>query len=388
MAAKNRHKMRFWNDSYVQHGFTKVIGCDKLDNARCTLCNTILGKDSLKPSKLKRHQELKHKENTESVETFKAKRAHYDMKGTLPAFGFCLTSQQLLPVSYEVSLVIAKAKASQTAGEKLTKPSAVKIVQILLGRNEAKRIDSVPLSDDTVNNRIADIANDILSQLMAQIQDSSCKISLPCDETTDVKSISQLVAYVRFIKENAIVDEFLFCQEMEERTTVKDVFDFVNVFLRENSMAWNKEGLVCTDGAPAVIGHRSGFVAPLKQVASRIVSYHCAIQKYALACKTLSLESKSVIDSVVKAVDFIRGRAVNYRLFKAFCDDLGKEHQYLLFRTEMQWLSQEKVLSRVAELVTKVSVFFREHGSVELATLFDDNRFQLKVFIWQTSLVF
>ena len=66
-------------------------------------------------------------------------------------------------------LIIAKAKAPYTAGEKLIKPSAVKMVQISLGRNESKRIDSVPLSDDTVNNRIADIANDILSQLIAQI---------------------------------------------------------------------------------------------------------------------------------------------------------------------------------------------------------------------------
>ena len=50
------------------------------------------------------------------------------------------------------------------------------MAQILLGRNEAKRIDSVPLSDDTVNNKIEDIADDILSQLIAQIQDSPCII--------------------------------------------------------------------------------------------------------------------------------------------------------------------------------------------------------------------
>ena len=75
-----------------------------------------------------------------------------------------------------------------------------------------KRIDSVLLSDDTLNNRIAGIANDILSQLIAQIQDSPCKISLQLDEPTDIKPIRQLVAYVRFVKENAIVDEFLFCQ--------------------------------------------------------------------------------------------------------------------------------------------------------------------------------
>ena len=70
MAAKNRHKIRFWDDSYVQYGFTKVIGCDKLDNAQCTLYNTILGKNFLKSSKLKRHKQLKHKKNMDSVETF------------------------------------------------------------------------------------------------------------------------------------------------------------------------------------------------------------------------------------------------------------------------------------------------------------------------------
>ena len=128
-----------------------------------------MGNDSLKPSKLKGHKELKHKENMDSVEMFKAKRARYDVRGTLPALSFCLTSQPLLRASYEVSLIIAKAKTPHTTGEKLIKSSAVKMAQILLGRNEAKRIGSVLLSDDTVDNRIADIANDILSQLIAQI---------------------------------------------------------------------------------------------------------------------------------------------------------------------------------------------------------------------------
>ena len=151
--------------------FHKSIACDKLDNAECTLYNTILGNDSLKPSKLKRHKELKHKENMDSVEAFEAKRARYDVRGTLPCvIGFCLSSQPFLRAPYEVSLI--KAKTPHTAGEKLIKPSAVKMAQILLGRNEAKRIDSVPWSDDTVYSRIADIANDILSQLIARIQDA------------------------------------------------------------------------------------------------------------------------------------------------------------------------------------------------------------------------
>ena len=139
-----------------------------------------------------------------------------------------------------------------------------------------------------------------------------------------------------FVKENAIVDEFIFCQEMKERTRAKDVFDLVNAFLRKNSIAWNKMGSVCSDGAPAMIWRQSGFIALIKQVAPLIVSNHCAIHKYALAFKTLPLELTSVLDSVVKAMNFIRGRAVNSRLFKAFCDDPGKQHQYLLSHTKMR----------------------------------------------------
>ena len=85
---------------------------------------------------------------------------------------------------------------------------------------------------------------------------------------------------MRFVKENAIVDEVSFCQEMKERTRAKNVSDLVNAFLRENPIAWNKVGPVCADGAPAMIGHQPRFVAPLKQVAPHIVSNHCAILKY------------------------------------------------------------------------------------------------------------
>ena len=105
---------------------------------------------------------------------------------------------------------------------------------------------------------------------------------------------------------------------MKECTRAKDVFDFVNAFFRENSIAWNKVGSVCSDDAPAMIRHRSGFVALMKQIAPHIVSNCCTIHKYALVCETLPLELKSVLDFIVKAVNFIRGRAVNSRLFKAF----------------------------------------------------------------------
>ena len=63
----------------------------------------------------------------DSVEAFKAIRSRYDMRRTLPVLGFCLTTQPLLRALYEVSLIIAKAKAPHTIGEKIIKRSAVKM---------------------------------------------------------------------------------------------------------------------------------------------------------------------------------------------------------------------------------------------------------------------
>ena len=53
--------------------------------------------------------------------------------------------------------------------------------------------------------------------------------------------------------------------------------------------------------------------------------------------KTLPLTLKNVMDSCVKIVNFIRGRANNHRLFKAFCSDLD-DGASVSYRSEMAFL--------------------------------------------------
>ena len=125
-------------------------------------------------------------------------------------------------------------------------------------------------------------------------------------------------------------------------------------------------GSVCTDGVPAMIGHRSGFVALMKQVAPHIVSNYCAIHKYALACNTLPLELKSVLDSVVKAMNFIRGRAVNSQLFKAFRHNLVKEHQYLFSTPKYDGYRGEKCSPVLQNLSLKLPCSFVSMGQWNL----------------------
>ena len=140
-------------------------------------------------------------------------------------------------------------------------------------------------------------------------------------------------------------------------------------------------GLICTDGAPAMIRLQSGFVALMKQVAPRIVSNHCAIHKYALACRH-SLFNWKLSWFCSKGCEFHSTLRDKFSILQSILRQpwKGASVAYLLFHAEVRWLSRGEVLFRVAELITEIAVFLREHGSVELATLFDDNRFQLMVF--------
>lgn len=79
------------------------------------------------------------------------------------------------------------------------------------------------------------------------------------DESTDVANCSQLLVYVRYIYEGDFKDEFLFCKPLETTTTARDVFNTVSSFLESYGISWDKVCGVCTDGAPSMLGRRSGF---------------------------------------------------------------------------------------------------------------------------------
>ena len=94
--------------------------------------------------------------------------------------------------------------------------------------------------------------------------------------------------------------------------------------------------LIRFDDAATMTEHRIDVVALMKQVAPHVISRHCAIRKYTLSCQTLPIELKSVLDHVVKSVNFVGGRAANCQFFKAFYDNLTYKYQYLLFHFEVR----------------------------------------------------
>ena len=67
-----------------------------------------------------------------------------------------------LKASYEVSLMIAKQKKAHTIGENLVLPAAKIIVYCVFGDESVKKLNSISLSNNTVQRRIEEMSVDIL----------------------------------------------------------------------------------------------------------------------------------------------------------------------------------------------------------------------------------
>ena len=75
----------------------------------------------------------------------------------------------------------------------------------------------------------------------------------------DITNLAYLLSYVRYIYNNDILEDLLFCQPLHGRTTGMDIFQIVENFFAQ--VFWTDCVGVCTDGAAAIIGHTAGFHA-------------------------------------------------------------------------------------------------------------------------------
>ena len=193
------------------------------------------------------------------------------------------------------------------------------------------------------------------------------------DESTDCAQYSQLLVFVRYMYECDIKEEFLFCEPLVTTTKATDVLDLVTTFMDKHNIPMDKLGSMCTDGAPAMLGNKSGFCALVKRLVPDVTVTHCVLHRHALASKSLPQDIKDIMTNVVSVVNFIRSRASNHRLFLALCKEMGSEHEVLLYHTEVRWLSRGRVLTRVYELRKEIELFLRDKGNTLHEKLSDND---------------
>jgi len=359
---------RCWSDDYVKYGFALFI--DKgLEKAQCMLCYKILGNDSLRPSKLSHHLNTIHTDcKYKDVAFFERKQVQLkhvklDTSGTF----FTQTSASI-EASYHVALQIAKQKKAHTIGENLIKPCALKMVELMLGSESCKKLDAIPLSNDTISRRIKEMADDITLMLISELKSSAYGMfSIQLDESTDVANCSQLMVFVRWATTNNIKENILFCMPLETTTKGTDIFQKVDHFFEQHGLKWENLCSVCTDGAQAMLGIRSGFSSMAKKMSPEATSIHCMIHRQALASKTLPTKLESTLAVLIKIVNYVKSSALNTRLFSELCNNLSADYKTLLFHTKVRWLSQGNMLNRVFELRMELIEFFKKQGKDEFS---------------------
>jgi len=209
-------------------------------------------------------------------------------------------NEKVLSASFKIAQLIAKSKKPHTIGEKLLKPCLLNAVEEVLGEEAKNKIQEIPLSNNTVKARIDKISFDIEEQLLVKIKNSPF-YALQCDESTDVSQCCQLLVFVRFLDDdNTIKEELLLLQELVTTSKGSDVMKIINEYFEKHDIMWEKLVGFCTDGAPAMLGSRSGLATLVKEKNRKVLTTHCIIHRQALASKTLHEELLYTLKQAIK----------------------------------------------------------------------------------------
>lgn len=270
-------------------------------------------------------------------------------------------NQAATEASFRVSHFLAKNKKPFTDGELFKEAmtiTAETIFKDFKNKDEIKNaLRSVPLGPASVTRRVKSLSEDVHRQVLKDL--SICTyFSLQFDESLDVMDTAQLVVFVRMAFQDATTKEdFLTLLHLKERTRGEDIYNEFKKYVTENDIPIHKLVAITTDGAPAMLGVRSGFIALCRNDPAfpDFVNYHCVIHQQALAGKVVDFSH--VMTLVVKLINSIRAKALQRRLFKALLDELDAAYGDLLLHADVRWLSRGKVLQRFVDLLPEIKTF-------------------------------
>lgn len=360
---------RKYDPVYLKCGFS-YIEDNKGQKPQCVICSEVLANESMKPSKLKHHLDTKHPACKDKPVAF-FQRQHQKLRTSQKCLtASCSKQEEALRASYHVAHRIAKAKKPHTIAEELILPAPMDMVREVMGQSAADKLKTIPLSNDTIAQRIHDMSGNIKEQTTARVQ-ASPYYALQMDESTDVSNHAILLVYVRHILDGDLQEQFLCSRDLPTTTKAEDIFNSVDLYLSSVGLSWEYCVGITTDGAAAMTGKHSGVVKQILERAPNATWNHCFLHREALAAKDMVTELDEALKDVIKVVNHIKRSAKNSRCFSKLCKDLGSEHMQVLYHSEVRWLSRGKVLSRFYELKTEIATFLSENNS-PYAKLFDN----------------
>uniref|UniRef100_A0A671KM04 DUF4371 domain-containing protein n=1 Tax=Sinocyclocheilus anshuiensis TaxID=1608454 RepID=A0A671KM04_9TELE len=261
-------------------------------------------------------------------------------------------SKVTLKASYMVAAHVARSKKAFTIAKELILPSAVDRCRELLGDAAATKIQSIPLSNDTMARRIVDMSDDTECQLVERIK-ASPYFAIQLDESTDISNVMLLLVFVRYCTDSNLCEDLLFCKELPTRTVADNVMHCLDEYFTEKGLDWKYCSGICTDNAAAMTGKHHGAVKQIQERAPEANWTHCFLHRESLATKQTSPELHEVMNSAVKTVNYIKKNALNSRCFA------------LLYHCKIRWLSRGCALNRLFELRKEVHTFLEDKEQAE-----------------------
>ena len=241
------------------------------------------------------------------------------------------------------------------------------------------KLRSVPLSNDTVSRRINEMSDDIETQVCLKLQET--EFSIQVDESTVRDNQPLLLAYVGITKDKKICEEMLFCYSLETFCQGENIFLNLKGYLNLKGIPIRNMISCATDGAPNIIGRYKGLVARIKEQVLRklptnnavhckqvpnLFAMHCVIRRH-LCAENLSEKLSDSLSLVMRAINKIKTRTLNTRLFRQLCDENDEKFERLLLHTEVRWLSKKSCLKRFFSLYDTIVKFLLSNHEDDLA---------------------
>ncbi len=140
--------------------------------------------------------------------------------------------------------------------------------------------------------RVSALSVDAVWQL--EIDINRCKwFSIQCDESVEASDTAQLAVFIRMVFDDfAVKEEFLTLLPLKTTTRGVDFYSAMKNYFTEHKIPVQKLVSVTTDGAPAMTGRHSGFIARCKVDPEfpTFLDYHCIIHQQALCAKVMGFD--------------------------------------------------------------------------------------------------
>ena len=153
--SKQRKVVRRYDDTYLKMRFTWN---EEELRPQCVICCEQLANESTHPNKLLWHVETPHPELKHKPLDFFKKLLTHLKTGQRILCHYTNLNEKSLYASYLISLRIVKAGKPHTIGETLVFPAITDTVKVFFGGKSKKKIESIPISNSTVTQRIDEMS--------------------------------------------------------------------------------------------------------------------------------------------------------------------------------------------------------------------------------------